>query len=134
VHLVVEAAGDAVGARVRFVMTVANTSGADACAVLVETTLSDGLEFVEASEVGYDGGTGWWSVGRLEAGGERQVRLTVALRARGRRLLFAQVLRRSGRRREQIDYYGDLVYSPFGDLDGGRVGALYWERAGLPHY
>ena len=123
-----------VGTNVRFCLSVTNTSSQPALEVAVAAPLPSGYEFVEADDVAYDAGTGLWAVSVVPQGGVRRVSLTALIRAEGHRLLYAQVIRRSGRRRVPIDYHAPLVYSPASDPSEERMGALFRKRGALPHY
>ena len=119
-----EPGGREVGGNVRFCLSVTSTSSVRALGVAVAAPLPSGYDFVVADDPDFDGGSGWWTVGVLGEGEVRCVRITALPLAVGDHLLFAQVVRRSGRRRVPIDYHADLVYSRRRPLGGAGAGLL----------
>ena len=68
-----------IGDEATFRLTVANAGPSDATGVVVTDLLPAGLTFVSASSAAYDDQTGAWSVGDLEAGGSRELDVTVTV-------------------------------------------------------
>jgi uncharacterized repeat protein (TIGR01451 family) len=67
------------GDTATFRLTVRNDGPSPATGVAVTDELPAGLTFVEASSDAYDPETGVWSVGTIEAGGSRQLEITVVV-------------------------------------------------------
>ena len=123
-----------VGSNAVFVMSVRNVCSAVCEGVVVSAPLPTGYAFVSADDQRFAGSTGIWSVGALGPGDSCSVRVTALLRPTGSHCYRGQVLRRSGRRRNPIDYLAPFIYSPEDDSMVQYEGALYGARAALPHY
>ena len=75
-----------------------------------------------------------WSVGSLQPGAERVVRVTALMLPTGSLAYRAQVVRRSARRRAPVDYFAPVVCSPEDDPMVKVEGVLFRARTKLPHY
>ena len=132
--LVAETPATVVGSNAMFVLTVRNVGDSVSVGGVVSAPLPGGYGFVDVDSECYHRNSGVWTVGALGPGDSESVRLCAVLLPTGPRDFRGQVLRRSGRRRNPIDYMAPVVWSPADDPMVHLEGALYNARASLPWY
>lgn len=82
IEITVDNDNPTVGDQVEFTLKVTNTGGSDAENVFVNSMLSDGYEFV-SGDTGYIGITGVWTVGALNIGTNKTLKIKAIVKAEG---------------------------------------------------